>query len=1064
MHQSPLPDNNAMTEQFASISLASTSLVEVRGRSLTPPFWDLSPDEASPSHITGDGPPAASLLLGATQTDVEVMQPKAEDDQKNKKHAKTTTTFQTENQEPANENIVPSTPPGPLATTNPMKRPQLVVETPTKPHVVSDVRVKAGTLGLVRFQGAKEPTPTSIPIAEIHLAMIEEEKPAPHKLDKKVSTSVHQGSIETKDSSESSSDHEEERILLYPAKPWGSSYKKRYTPSDRLISRLIEKHHADSDTADAGPTRARRQRRHKANATASYIPTSDASAEASADTDPPQRLRKLPLSRLKPKRDFVAEARKAPAMRRRGRTTGTSSKTRRSTNSRNNEWEEDSEWDSKSNTEESDDSTYVSSARKRPRVSFSPRSAQSRSQMATSPHTTRKGSNKAEPSRKQRGRQTLMFVEIPPWKGSSKATKPQVSDTDVAPARPSTRITRSRQSPRTKSERHSESTNAALIEAHSEEWYTRTFDKWWIEAVVIPLTEEIALRVHGHIHLPNTTVVWHSSHIINVINPTLVATHKRKLYQLNGELDPLQMDNNGFTAVEIEKFSEGFPSDWQEVLKNWASQRSQNNQVNTLPGPTPPPRKYSENSSCESTAEEEQLASLPSPPRQPSPIRLPKARKRLVKAALIKNENQPIAKTLRTSREISEPSSEEEESVSEELEFISEEEESASEVEESAPEEPSTRTLRSSRKAPESLQEKSSSKEPLTRTRRSSWKALEPSLEEESAPEERVARSRRSSGKIALELSTSEYDPAQEAEPISDDSTIASSLISRSFKRNRTPKGFYKAMDSTEQDDASGREPSSPMESKKRRRLDTDADEFVPPNEDLPKQIRVGVYHKSESIPKEGVGSNRILRGLSADSVEVLPTRLRSESRTATTTSPTTPKSPASSRSPRFRYNVSPPSPSSPRTRSRRVSGSKAATAPKRLVLEAVVIPVWNRNKAAKKGRLEPEIKEEEYEDSDEEGLELVDRPPLVPLNALTWHPSLSTFMNFRPASMSPSLYTRSQNVVEQLKRQTSSNRMGEEMEEDQEESDQGEGMNGVVVETDKSRSGTVSIQFEEGK
>ncbi|KAG0036876.1 hypothetical protein BGZ82_003499 [Podila clonocystis] len=582
---------------------------------------------------------------------------------------------------------------------------------------------------------------------------------------------------------------------------------------------------------------------------------------------------------------------------------------------------------------------------------------------------------------------------------------------------------------------HSESTNAALIEAHSEEWFTRTFDKWWIEAVVIPLS------------------VWHSSHVINVINPTLVATHKRKLYQLNGELDPLQMDNNGFTAVEIEKFSEGFPSDWQEVLKNWASQRSQDNQVNTLPGPTPPPRKYSENSSCESTAEEEQLASLPSPPRQPSPIRLPKARKRLVKAALIKDENQPMARTLRTPRKVPEPSSEEEESVSEELEFSSEEEESASEVEESAPEEPSTRTLRSSRKAPESLQEKSSSKEPPTRTRRSSRIALEPSLEEESTPEERVTRSRRSSGKIALELSASEYEPAQEVEPISDDSTLASSLTSRSLKRNRTPKGFYKAMDSTEQDDASGREPSSPMESKKRRRLDTDADEFVPPNEDLPKQIRVGVYHKSENIPKEvGIDSNRILRGLSADSVEVLPTRLRSESRTATSTSPTTPKSPASSRSLRFKYTVSPPSPSSSRTRSRRVSVSKAATAPKRLVLEAVVIPVWNRNKAAKKGRLEPDIKEEEeYDDSDEEGLEMVDRPPPAPLNALTWHPSLSTFMNFRPASMSPSLYTRSQNVVEQLKRQTSGDRMGEEMEEGQEESDQGEGMNGVVTETDKS-------------
>lgn len=81
MRQSPLPDNNAMAEQFASISLASTPLLEVQTRSLTPPFWDLSPDEASPSQIASEGPPVASLLLDATQTDVEVVQPKAEDDQ-----------------------------------------------------------------------------------------------------------------------------------------------------------------------------------------------------------------------------------------------------------------------------------------------------------------------------------------------------------------------------------------------------------------------------------------------------------------------------------------------------------------------------------------------------------------------------------------------------------------------------------------------------------------------------------------------------------------------------------------------------------------------------------------------------------------------------------------------------------------------------------------------------------------------------------------------------------------------------------------------------------------------
>ncbi|KAG0089499.1 hypothetical protein BGZ92_004692 [Podila epicladia] len=1074
MRQSPLPDNT-MTEQFASISSASTPLLDVRARSLTPPYWDLSPDEASPSQSTNEGPPVASLLLDATQTDTEVVQPKAEDDQNDKKQAETTTTSQTENREPENEDTVPSTPTGPLATIKLVELPKLTMETLTKPHEVGDIRVVEGASGHVLLQGAKESTPTPSSITGTHLAMIEDEKLAPYEVAKDDSTSVHQGSVETKDSSELSSDQgeEEERILLYPAKPWGSSYKKRYTPSARLITRLIEKHHADSDAADAGPARTRRQRRRKATSalsdipTSSYIPTSDASAETSADTDPPQLSRKLSRSRLKPKLASVAEARKAPAVRR-DRPPGKSSKTGRSARSGNREWEENSGWDSKSSSEEPDDNTYISLMRRRSRVSFSPPSVRSHSQMTTSSRTTRRGNKKAKPKRKQRGQQTFVCVEIPPWKGSSKGTKPQVSDTEVASVRPSTKITRSRQSPRARSEKHSESTNAALIEAHSEEWYTRTFDTWWIEAVVIPLSEEIALRVHGHIHLPNTTVVWHSSHIINVINPTLVATHKRKLYQLNGALDPLQMANNGFTAVEIKRFSKGFPSDWQEVLKHWVSQRSQNNLVNTLPGPTPPVKKYSDNTSSESTVDERQLAPQSSPSRQPLPTRLPKARKRLVRASLIRDEDQPMIRSLRSSGKAPEPP-EEEVSASEE------EEESPFGEQESAPKEPSTRTLRASRKAPESKQRESSPEEPLTRTRRASRKAPEPSLEEESALEERSTRTRRSSKNLAPEPSASEYEPAMEAGSISedDDSAPASSLTPRSLKRNRAPKGFYKVVDSTEQEDAGGRERNCPspsdfsggrMESKKRRRRNADADEFVPPNKDRTEQTRVGVNHRKETLSKSGADSNRILRGLSVDSVEVLPTRLRSETRTTTTPSPTSLKAPASSRSLRSRSTVSPSSHSLPRTRPSMVSGSKAASAPRRLVLEAVVIPVWNRNKAVEKSRLDPEIKEEAAEeekqdddDNDEEGLELMDGPPLVPLNALTWHPSLSTFKNFRPVSMSPSLYTRSQNVVEQLKRQTGEEErvegpeeeMDMEMEEGQEVSHQGEGVDDVVAETD---------------
>lgn len=362
------------------------------------------------------------------------------------------------------------------------------MDTPTKSLEVSSL-VEGASGEPASVQGARDPTP--IPLPEVDLATIDKERPAPHELDKDDSITVYQGSV-TKDSSESSDDQEEEvRILLYPPKPWGSSYKKRFTPSARLITRLIEKHQADSDSADVGQMRTRRQRRSKAVPATSYIPTSDASAEASADTDRPRRSRKLPLSRLKPKSDKrrprpdpVAEIRKTAPRKRPVGPSGTDTRTIRDTRSGNKEWEEDSEWNSMSSAEDSDDSVYVSSARKRLRLS-SPPSVRSRRQIATSSHP-KKGNNKANPNRKRR--LILKCVEIPPWKGSSKGKKPQINDTDVAPVRPSTTAMDSRRSPRTRSEKHTDSTNATLIAAHSEEWYIRTFDGWWIEAVVIPIS------------------------------------------------------------------------------------------------------------------------------------------------------------------------------------------------------------------------------------------------------------------------------------------------------------------------------------------------------------------------------------------------------------------------------------------------------------------------------------------------------------------------------------------------------------------------------------------------
>lgn len=425
----------------------------------------------------------------------------------------------------------------------------------------------------------------------------------------------------------------------------------------------------------------------------------------------------------------------------------------------------------------------------------------------------------------------------------------------------------------------------------------------------------------------------------------------------------------------------------------------------------------SENSACESTTEEQQLASLPSPPRQSLPTRqptherLPKARGQLVKAVSAKDkkqEEQPLARTLHSSGEAPEPSPEEE----------------------SALEELSIRTLRSSKKAPEKSKEEKSPEEPsirTLRTRRSSTKVPTPTTEEEAILEEK---------------SVSEYEPVLDIESISgDDEPAPSSLTPLTMKQDRAPKDLYKALESgTQEYDGDSNQCSSDFSGGhlRTKRLRDESDEEEPHEE------KRGGTHQTRS-PTYERDPNRELRELSAmGSVEVLPTRLRSESRD-TRTPPTNLLASKSSRL------SSPMLSASPVTRacsSKRVSGSEA-TPPKRLILEAVAIPVWNR-KTKEKRHLEPEIKEEGEEEEDDGGnekpLELVDGPPPMPLNALAWHPSLSTFKNFRPVSMSPSLYTRSQNVVEQLMRQTSDGRMGEEMEQEEDEN-QNDGMEAVVVE-----------------
>ncbi|KAF8976631.1 hypothetical protein BGZ52_007754, partial [Haplosporangium bisporale] len=181
-------------------------------------------------------------------------------------------------------------------------------------------------------------------------------------------------------------------------------------------------------------------------------------------------------------------------------------------------------------------------------------------------------------------------------------------------------------------------------------------------------------------------------------------------------------------------------------------------------------------------------------------------------------------------------------------------------MEEELPDESSMRTLRSLRKAPEPPLEAEPPKETRTRTRRSLTITPTPTTEEEAIPEEK---------------SVSEYEPAMEVESISDDEEPAPIILApQTMKRNRIPKSFYKALESSKQEyDGKSNQRYSHLSGgyPKTKRLRDDSDEILPTEEDPHEEKRRGIHHTRS--PTQERDSNRELRELSATGpVEVLQT------------------------------------------------------------------------------------------------------------------------------------------------------------------------------------------------
>ncbi|EPZ35557.1 hypothetical protein O9G_004921 [Rozella allomycis CSF55] len=64
-------------------------------------------------------------------------------------------------------------------------------------------------------------------------------------------------------------------------------------------------------------------------------------------------------------------------------------------------------------------------------------------------------------------------------------------------------------------------------------------------------------------------LIWHSSYIVDRINSMHLKTCTGKIYKLLGKINKEEMEKSEFSEMFIKKFTNGFPLDWKDVIKDY---------------------------------------------------------------------------------------------------------------------------------------------------------------------------------------------------------------------------------------------------------------------------------------------------------------------------------------------------------------------------------------------------------------------------------------------------------------------------------------------------------------
>ncbi|KAF9408645.1 hypothetical protein BGZ94_002239, partial [Podila epigama] len=350
---------------------------------------------------------------------------------------------------------------------------------------------------------------------------------------------------------EEDEEEEEERILVYPAAPWGSATKRRFTPSDRIITRmLLEKFHNQDEESSQGSRRLRKRTVKRQRVSQTYRATSDISTDTIVDSDTvtgeqvPQSKQQSSSSR---ESRILARTHLKEALSQQIQVASTEALTA-TRSSKRALGRGKSQQLLKGRSSNSELSLF--SAVELPSVSRHNSSSifrdskESPTVMPYDPSFDEEVLRLCK--RLKRPMEVVWAVEIPQRAAYDNTGSSNANGSVSQPGL--------------------DTTDAGFKPGSPDSWSSpKTFNGWWIEAIVLANQQDLAVHVHGYI-----PQVWHSSRIVRIESPRVVKTKSGGEYHLMGDLDVLQMDNNFFDPEVIQSFKDGFPPNWEATLKKWA--------------------------------------------------------------------------------------------------------------------------------------------------------------------------------------------------------------------------------------------------------------------------------------------------------------------------------------------------------------------------------------------------------------------------------------------------------------------------------------------------------------